>query len=208
MLRAFLIYLVALAVEISLALFFCSSDGLSKSIAKEQDAIYDVLGDGAALRVQRWANESYASLVQQSGLQEFTYSLFIPTSEQVRKSEGLEPLGQDMFPYVRERLDTAWRMIALALERVFGFWLWLPFLVPFVAAAAYDGVIVRRVKLLSFGMSSAPIYGASMHALLFLAFVPFFYASAPFQATPLLVPAWYFGLAVSVKSLLSNLQRM
>jgi hypothetical protein len=208
LLRALLIWLTLLIIEGALVILMAPPTLVVNAAQAEEALIAATLNDETADVITGKAKGTFDSLFVDSGVMAESFHLFLPNEEAKRKSVGLETLAEGLFDVVRRRLESFWNLVFVGLQRFYGFAMWLPMLIPFVVAAAFDGATVRRIKLLTFGMSSAAVYGGAMHGLVILIFVPLYYACWPFSVTPMLVPFWFIALAMVIKHLVANLQRV
>jgi len=206
--RAFLIWGIILLIESIVVILVVPPTLIVNAAHNEEALIAGTLGEDVAESLATKARANFDSWFVDTGIMAESFHLFVPTEANKRKSAGLETLAEGLFEVVRRRMESLWNLLFVAIQRGHGFAMWLPMLLPFSIAAAYDGATVRRVKLLTFGISSAPIYGAAMHAIVILAFFPLYYAAWPFAVTPLVVPIWFIALSLCVKTLIGNLQRM
>lgn len=208
LLRALLIWGVLLLFEAIVVVLVVPPTLVTNAASTEEALISSSLGDEAADNISQRARATFDSWFVETGVLAESFHLFVPSEEAKRNSTGIETMAQGLFDVVRRRLESFWNLVFVGIQRAYGFLIWLPMLLPFIVAAAFDGATVRKVKLLTFGMSSAPRYGAAMHALVILLFAPLYYAAWPFPVTPLLVPVWFIALALVVRTLVANLQRL
>jgi len=208
LMRFVLIWGLILLLEAVVVVLVAPPSLVVNAAAKEEIALTESLGPEAAEEISVKAQETFNELFRDTGIMAESFSLLVPSETTKRRSSGIETLAEGMFEVVRRRLESAWNLVFVGIQRMYSFLAWLPLLIPFVIACAYDGATIRKVKLLTFGISSAPMYGAAMHGLVLLLFFPFFYALWPFGAPPLLVPLWFISLALVVRLLVANLHRM
>lgn len=208
LIRAILLWGLLLLVESVVVILVVPPTLIVNAAHNEESLIATTLGEEVADSLASKAREDFDSWFLDTGIMAESFHLFVPTEASKRQSSGLETLAEGLFEIVRRRLESLWNLVFVAIQRAHGFMMWFPMLLPFSIAAAFDGATVRRVKLLTFGISSAPIYGAAMHAIVILAFFPLYYGAWPFAVTPLVVPIWFIALALCIKTLIANLQRM
>jgi len=80
-----------------------------------------------------------------TGLVAASYAFLLPDAAERRDAHGLEPLGEGpLFGFVRGRLEVAWGMLALALERLAWLLAWGPLAGLATAAALADAGLRRR----------------------------------------------------------------
>lgn len=208
LLRAFLIWGICLILECIVVVLVIPPTLIINAANKEETSLINTLGEDAAQKISIQARDTFNEWFIDTGIMAESFDLFVPTEATKRASTGLETLAEGLFSVVQKRLESAWNLVFVAIQRAYAFLAWLPLLLPFLIACSFDGGTTRRIKLLTFGISSAPIYGATIHALILLAFLPLFYGLWPFAAPPLFVPCWFIGLSLVSRSLIANLQRM
>lgn len=206
--RALLVWGVLLLLEGIVVVLLVPPTLVTNAANVEEALIARSLGADAAENISSRARDTFDSWFVETGVLAESFQMFVPSEKAKRASTGIETLAQGLFDLVRRRLESFWNLVFVGIQRAYGFVVWLPMLLPFIVAAAFDGATVRRVKLLTFGMTSAPRYGAAMHGLVVLLFAPLYYAAWPFPVTPLLVPVWFIALAMVIKTLVANLQRL
>ena len=206
--RALLLWGLLLLVESIVVIMVVPPTLIVNAAQNEEALIAETMGMEVAESLADRARAKFDAWFVDTGIMAESFHLFVPTEASKRKSVGIETMAEGLFEVVRRRIESFWNLVFVALQRALGFAMWFPLLLPFSIAAAFDGATVRRVKLLTFGISSAPIYGAAVHGLVVLAFFPLYYAGWPFAITPLVVPVWFVALALCLKTLIGNLQRM
>lgn len=208
MIRTVLLWCCVFLLE-GIAVILLVPPNVVVNAAYQEDAVLvETLGEEAAEDISSKASDTFQSAFVETGIMSESFSLLVPSEAGKRKSAGMETLGEGLFEVVRRRLESLWNLVFVGIQRFYAFFAWLPLLLPFVIAAAFDGATIRKVKLLSFGMSSAARYGAALHGLIILVFFPLFYAVWPFSASPWLIPLWFIIFALVLRVLISNLQRM
>lgn len=208
LIRFVLIWALVLLLEAVVVVLVAPPSLVVNAAAKEELALSESLGPEAAESISVKAQDTFNELFRDTGIMAESFTLLVPNETTKRRSSGIETLAEGMFEVVRRRLESAWNLVFVGIQRMYAFLAWLPLLIPFVIACAYDGATIRKVKLLTFGISSAPMYGAAMHGLVLLLFFPLFYAVWPFGAPPFLVPLWFISLALVLRLLIANLHRM
>jgi hypothetical protein len=206
--RALLIWGVLLILEGIVVILLVPPTLIVNAAYKEEAVLSETLGSDVAESISVRSKDTFNSWFVDTGVMAESFNLFVPTEASKRQSVGLETLAEGLFEMVRRRLEAAWNLIFVGIQRFYAFGIWFPLLLPFLVACAFDGATLRRVKLLTFGISSAPIYGAAVHSLIILAFFPLYYAAWPFAAHPLLVPIWFIAIALALRTMIANLQRM
>lgn len=208
MIRTIIIWCALFLLQAIVVILVVPPNVFVNAAYQEEAILEETLGPEAAESISAKARDTFHSAFVDTGIMAESFTLFVPTEASKRRSSGMETLSEGLFETVRRRLESLWNLVFVGIQRAYAFAAWLPLLLPFVIAAAFDGATIRRVKLLTFGMSSAPLYGVAMHVLILLIFFPLFYAAWPFSVPPLLVPLWYLAFALVLRLLISNLQRM
>lgn len=204
-------------VQLFLILFFVSLIGMalflpektvSAALDKERDLIVSSFGTDSAVQIISDSDRWYKAIFVDSGAIAFTFNLFIPSKEQVKKSTNIETMGANFFELLKERFYACFSVLYAFTQRMYLIAMWFPLCIPFLAAAIYDGLQVRKIKMLSFQSLSAPIFGAMQHAFVFLLFIPIVYLFLPFPVTPLLMPTCLIVVGLVAIKMFSNLQRL
>ena len=208
LLRALLVWGLLLLVEGIVVVLLAPPTMIVNAAENEEALIATTMGSDVAEALSAKARVNFDDWFVETGIMAESFHLFVPSEASKRNSAGLETMFEGLFEVVRRRIESLWNLVYVGIQRAHGFFMWFPVLLPFLIAAAYDGATVRRIKLLTFQISSAPVYGASMHLIVLLAFFPLYYAAWPFAVTPLLVPVWFILLSLCIRSLVANLQRM
>lgn len=205
----FFIWLMILFVQALFVLIMVPEDVIHRSVEREEGYLSTYFGEIAAKRIKGNARRVYRENFVQTGVVDELYNFFLPSEDALAKSKGLENLGvkEGVWDTVRERIDTFWLMVYFFFLRMYTIMIWWPLMFIFIAAAAYDGLIVRKIKLLGFESTAAPIFGMAMHVFVFMMFMPFFYALSPVAINPLSVPIWGIAAAFVIKVKMANLQR-
>lgn len=208
LLRTVLLWALILLGESIAVILLVPPKVIVNAASKEEATLVATIGEESAALISSAAAEAFNTMFVETGIMEESFTLLVPSEANKRQSKGLETLAEGVFEVVRHRMEALWNLVFVALQRLYAFLHWLPLLLPLLIAATFDGATLRKIKLLTFGISSAPIYGASVHALIVLAFFPLLYAAWPFPAPPMIVPIWFFALAMVMRLLVANLHRM
>lgn len=83
---------------------------------------------------------------------------------------------------------------------------WTAILLPFLIAAAYDGITQRNIKFAEFGSQSPTAFTLSAHALIVTAAVPLLYVVLPAFISPWFMPAWCIVAMVLLRVTFTNMQ--
>lgn len=208
MLKTIWIWGAFLIVQAIIVLLFVPATVVLNAAYQEEAILASTLGPDLSESISIKAKDTFQSAFVDTGIMAETFNVLVPSEASKRKSTGMETLMEGAFEVVRQRLESAWNLVFVALQRFYAIAAWTPLILPFLIASAYDGAAIRKVKLLTFGMSSAPIYGMAMHLLVLMLFFPLYYALWPFAAPPLIVPLWLITSAMLIRTLISNMHRM
>jgi hypothetical protein len=181
---------------------------VTKTIDKEELLIRNSLGDAAADEVINKADRWFTAIFVTTGFQEATYDVLTPTERQIKQDKKMSDLGSSIFTVFKVRLNTIYKMIYLGIVRTVMLLEWLPVLGPILLAAAYDGYMRRKVKMLTFRQLSAPFYGIAQHALAIVSLLPLFYLIFPLTISPTAMPIVVILAALLMRMFVSNIQRM
>jgi hypothetical protein len=123
-------------------------------------------------------------------------------SARVENSQAMSPYAAQIRDYWQNFLYNIW-MFCFRLSHS---WLWCGYLLPFLFALIFDGLMTRKAKLASFKYTSPTVYNLSWHIIIALAAcsaVAFAIVEPlPFFAYPAVLTA----MGVMVRLLISNIQ--
>jgi hypothetical protein len=183
-----------------------ATDALAR-IQREIAQVQVLFGDEDAVQVVKRANVVFDRMVAGSGLLDGMQRLYVP--EQQRRGNALPgDLISNLTGKTNGYLASAGTLLYGAFVRLFIMLAWLPYVLPFLAAAVMHGLVRRRIKLESFGLINPTLYALSSHALIGLFFLPLLYLIAPLPLPPLFVPIWALAAAAPLIFLLANIQRL
>lgn len=178
-------------------------------IKSEQAVLLETLGDESGMKIIKQADSIYNSIFVDSGLQGWVISKYaapkkdddlIGNSKAGEKlSEGTRKMGQYMIAFFMNIYEGIFRSLQLAY--------WLTFAGPFVMAAAFDGVMQRKIRIATFHYSSPAIYNSMWHVMIVIIFATFIYCDSPLPIYPMTFPILLLVIAMMVRAMLANLQR-
>jgi hypothetical protein len=90
--------------------------------------------------------------------------------------------------------------------RVLMLLVWTAILLPFLIAAAYDGITQRNIKFAEFGSQSPTAFTLGAHALIVTAAVPLLYVVLPMFVSPWFMPAWCIVAMGLLRVTFTNMQ--
>lgn len=85
---------------------------------------------------------------------------------------------------------------------------WLPFLLPFLAAAAVDGVVQHKILHASVAVSNPVKLKLALHALVAGMALPVLYLLSPFAISPYFMLVWAIAVAFPLVVLISEMAPM
>ena len=207
MLRDSLAWTILLLVEAIVVSVFLSNAWLREQIESERQQTLDFLGYETSVRVIERTNDLYSTLLRESGVIPFTYSLFLPKSDTALGPTPGYEMGR-YFTFFRGRLDAIWTSMYQATQRLALFLEWLPYLLPFLIPCLVDGLVKRQIKKTNYGYASQVRYHLASHIIVALIFAPLLYAFLPFAVTPVIVPIWIFCFGAAIALLSANIQKL
>ena len=199
--------LIVLFCELFLMAVMLPINVLQKAGQQERAMTETYLGVETADRLRTKTDAVYDSAFNKTGIMRESFNLFIPTKEKQANSKGLEKMGKGMFAYMETRLSAFWTAVYLGVHRMLALLMWIPAFIPFLVAAAYDALAIRKVRMLSFVTSSATVYGTSKTMLGATFFGPFIYALFPFSIPPMIAPIWCATVVLAIGGILVNWPR-
>lgn len=188
--------------------FFVPVDLISENAKQEIIADRDFIGESAYGYMNNKTYMSYKKFFVDTGIQAGSFKLFIPSEEQKDRSGAMRNMSSPLFKWVEDKLKMYWNLVYFGMLRFNYLLFFAPVFIPFIFAAAIDGFYTRRIKLITFQLTSATRYGYAMHSIVFLTFVPLFFFLYPFPIHPFFVPVWFTLFGLSLRLLASNLHKI
>lgn len=178
--------------------------------ADERAVLRTYLGRETATAIATRADLLYLRWFVASGVVNESYEIFLPSTSEQQRSRGLEQLGEreGFFAVAREKIDSFWALVRFSMQRLVAILVWLPLLLVLMMAAVWDGWMRRRIKMVGFEQTSAPIFGLARKLFIFGIFAPLFYVFAPIVIHPVIAPVWGCFMALALLIKVSNLQRI
>jgi len=155
-------------------------------------------------RTERW----YGAAFIESGAMRVTYEWMIPSKEERAKSGAFAGVGETtLYPFLKRRLDSVWRSIYQATERISEVVAWAPLLAVVIVGFIAEGVFGRGVKQASFDYASPLRHRIGVVVLVVLTVLCLFGLVLPFPVHPLLIPAAGLLYAVLARMVIANTQK-
>lgn len=85
-------------------------------------------------------------------------------------------------------------------------WLWVYYMLPFLVATIFDGLMNRKAKIASFKYTSPTLYNASWHIIIFLLAASLVTFSITFSIPSLSYPLVITAVGLLMRLLISNIQ--
>jgi len=168
----------------------------------DQQRLREDIGETAANYIIIHADETYTKIFEDSGMREWFYKRFriIKTDENKLFAETVaDQAGSFAYNYVNSFFISMYETIYRLTQLMY----WGVFSLPFIIAAGFDGLMQRQIKNESFQYTSPSKYNLMWHTIIAVFAGAFIYCTMPSAAYPMLV----FVAAMSIRELLSNLQR-
>ena len=208
MIKTLFVWLVIIVLNIIGVMFFVPPDAVINSSKNELVKIQSWMGEEAYVHLNNQTYITYNNLFVKTGIQDESFKIFIPTKEQKDKSGQMKNMNSNAFLWLQDKIKMFWNMIYFGILRFHHFVFWFPIILPFMIASIIDGVYTRKIKLISFTLTSAARYGSSMHVIIFLSIFPVFLFIYPWTINPVVIPFWYITFSFFLRLLASNLQKV
>ncbi|MCE2721965.1 MAG: DUF4400 domain-containing protein [Betaproteobacteria bacterium] len=181
------------------------ADTIIRQVTQEVSYVHQHLGVEQGDRFIKAANEFFDESIVRSGIAAIAI-----------KSEAPSGLADQQFAKPATRAGDLARGYATGLLanlyalilRVSLAAAWLPLLVPFIGACVWDAIQMRRRKDYTLDYVNPGTYGAGLHAIVFLCFIPLVYFVAPMPVSPLLVPLLFVPAGLVMNWTIQNMQRV
>lgn len=174
-------------------------------IKSEQAALIESLGEDSGMKIIRKTDAIYNGLFISSGLQDWAlkhYAHQDPSDSLLghsKISDGSRKIGQYVVAFFMNIYEGIFRSLQLMY--------WLTFAGPFVLAAAFDGFMLRKIRIATFHYSSPAVYNSMWHVMIVIFFGTLIYCDSPLPIYPMTFPVLLLVIAMMVRAMLANLQR-
>lgn len=179
-----------------------------RRIVVEVEMVRKTMGEESAKNVLAMTDEIFSSVFEDSGFKTWFVDHYQVSSGDVvlSKQEGgasvgfaTRMMGNYGLTLFMSLYELTFRLVILSI--------WLSYSLPFVIAAAWDGIMQRKAKITSFQYTSPSVYNASWHVIIMLVFCSFAYFNTPLPVPPMSFPIMVGIFAFFIRSLLANIQR-
>lgn len=182
-------------------------------VIKERQDLIASMGDESAQKIIQSADETYTHVFEDTGFHKgFMEHYSIPEKDILANAPvQTDPLAPD--PVAKYQRQIQGYFVSLFISfyewifRTVQMLIWVTLALPFMVAACWDGMMLRKVKAASFIYSSPAMYSGVWHALIATFFGVNWMLNMPVPVKPFLYPLVAVMLAMLVRTLLSNLQR-
>lgn len=190
-----------------------SPQSYKNEVKKEREVLTTNMGAESANKIILYADEVYTETFEDSGIhQSFMEHYSIPEKEILNGTPiQNDPLAPDPTAKYQRKLQGYFVSLFISfyewIFRTVQLLMWSAFTLPFLMAACWDGMMLRKVKAASFIYSSPAMYSGMWHALIAMCFGINWVLNMPIPINPLLYPVVITILALLIRTLISNLQR-
>lgn len=188
--------LVVLSLQIVLVCVLVPSSWMERVVDTENRWLDRQMGTETAAWVRRHAKAAYDVAIVRPGVLDGLYAFLTPTAAQKARSGELSDLGsRNVFPYVRDRLETLFLVVYQTFVRLVLVAAWAPFAALILLPAIIDGIVGWRIRRTTFGFPSPTI---NHYALLLLSGIGTLMGVAvfaPMPLPPLALPAAFASMA-------------
>lgn len=185
-----------------------SEKQLRANAGHELELMRAALGNQDTNAIVRTANGIYAALYVQTGVVDGLQNRTSYESE--RKSAG-RTLGDSFYHFTTAANNYLLSLIILTyitILRLVMIAQWLPFMVPFLLAAAIDGIAQHKILHSSVAVSNPVKLKLALHGLVAGLALPLLYLLSPFAITPYFMLGWAIAVAFPLMVLLSEMAPM
>ncbi len=192
------------------ALFFLTPllrgpDALIEQVEREVNYARSHMGAAHADRFIKRANEFFDESIVRTGIAGLVKRTETPADLQRQDFAAPAKHGGELVKAYGTGLLA--NLYALILRSALAF-AWLPLLLPFIVAAIWDAIQMRRRKEYRLEYINPGTYGAGLHVVVFCCFVPLVYFVAPLAVSPLMVPGLFIPAALAANVVIRNMQRI
>lgn len=165
------------------------------------------IGQTSAQFIIAKSDHIYASLFQKTGVEGSVSGRF-NSALQNDGADGMAPDQMDKLARLAEGyVDNLFLSFREVIFRLTQLAYWAVMALPFLIAAGFDGVMLRKVHIVSFKHSSPIVYNTTWHFIIALCGMTFILCNSPFPMPALAYPVAVFLFAMSMRVLLANVQR-
>lgn len=175
--------------QIIVLLLLVPSQWMERVTEIENRWLTEQMGSSSAAWVREHSESIYVASMVDSGLMQATYNLLLPTREQKAQSGAMANVGtRNVFPYVRDRLNTTFLVIYQSIARAVTMAAWAPFAALLLLPAIIDGVIAWRIRKTTFDFASPTANHYALLGISILTTAMIVTLLAPWPIPPLIIP--------------------
>ena len=203
-----LFWIISVFVLLLVVPIFASPQTVWSSAGRELKLIQSAFGYEDAKQIAETSNAAYSAMFVESGLIKGVNAGHVPEADRQRNKEVFGGTILEMTGVTNHYVLTFSALIYVITIRVYILLTWTPFILPFLIAGVVDGLVRRKVRMLSIRGQSTVKFSLSLHAIILIFMVPVLYLLAPIAVSPLFVPGWALVTMVPLMMLISNVQPM
>jgi hypothetical protein len=203
-----LIWLVITTFVFLLAPLLVQPAAYESVIDTELNAAAEWYDDAEVVRIMQNANSLYRVLMVETGIDPAIRKWLIKSPPNREISPGMQMPTHlagwaDWFLNYWSGLLFNIRLFCLRLAHS---GLWAIYLMPFLTAIVFDGIMTRNAKLASFKYTSPTLYNVSWHLIILIACASMVYFSLSFPIPLFYYPAMLTSIGVLMWLVISNIQ--
>lgn len=207
MAKHFLIWIIITVVSIVTLPWFIDGKTYLSKVKADQQQLAGQIGEESATYIILKSDRIYTDLFVESGIQPWVFTRYQigvkHENDALVERNQFDKAGDVAKRYVvaffASMYEGIFRMTQLSYWAFFG--------LPFLGAAAFDGLMQRKVRIAASLYSSPAKYNALWHLLIALISCTTIYCNLPVQMDAVVYPSIIFVMAMVLRTLLANLQR-
>ena len=208
MTRHGLLWLFAIIIIFLFAPLLMSRSDYASCFESEFDAAKEGYGENEVNIIIARADRLYRGAMISTGIDPLIRKYWVKDVSKkeivpgIRMPESASPYAEQLVDYWGNFLHNIW----LFCFRIAHSWSWMAYLMPFIGAIIFDGLMARKAKLASFRYTSPTIYNLSWHAVIALAAFSLVAFSVVTPLSVFFYPAVITAMGIFTWLLISNIQ--
>ncbi|MBN8924154.1 MAG: hypothetical protein BGP10_04430 [Rhodanobacter sp. 68-29] len=190
--------LIFITVWSILYLALAKESWIVREITLERSGMHAILGDVAAGEAEAAAKAVWYPTFVNSHVIEASYRIFTPGVEHDEEDAGINRLIKPVRDWAAARLNVAWSLLYQLIVRICMLGLWWKFAMVVIIPCAVDGIVMRKVKALTFGIASPTVYVAARHAMVGLPLLALLLLLSPIRIHPMTAPVIIVGISAAL----------
>jgi hypothetical protein len=203
-----LFWIIVTFVVLLIVPIFASPQTVWGSASKELQLIQSAFGYQDTKQIADTSSAAYKAMFVDTGVVNTLRGGEVSLTEREKTKELMGGTLMGLTSVTNNYVLTFSALIYVMTVRLYIMLTWAPFIFPFMAAVVIDGMVRRKVKMLSVRGASTVKFSLALHAIIIIFMVPVLYLLAPFAVSPLFVPGWALFTAVPLLMLITNVQPM